>query len=85
MFSGPEHRFLPLNLDWSPKSVSEGKDWNPRSFFEGKCQRKLKLNFEMKYKYIIFRNEIFQENQNERPKINYLLKFIKINEFISMH
>ena len=35
MFSGPEHRFLPLNLDWSPKSFSEGK-----------CQRKLKLNFE---------------------------------------
>ena len=25
MFSGPEHRFLPLNLDWSPKSFSEGK------------------------------------------------------------
>ena len=25
MFSGPEHRFLPLNLDWNPKSFSEGK------------------------------------------------------------
>ena len=49
MFLGPEHRFLPLNLDWSRKSFSEGKDWNPRSFSEGKCQRKLKLNFEKKY------------------------------------
>ena len=38
MFSGPEHRFLPLNLDW-----------NPKSFCEGKCQqRKLILNFENK-------------------------------------
>ena len=37
MFSGTEHRFL-LNLDW-----------NPKSFSEGKCQlRKLKLNFEKK-------------------------------------
>ena len=25
MFSGPEHRFRPLNLDWNPKSFSEGK------------------------------------------------------------
>ena len=60
MFSGPEHRFLPLNLDWNPKSFSEGKDWNPKnfsegkdwnpkSFSEGKCQQKLKLNFEKKY------------------------------------
>ena len=60
MFSGPEHRFLPLNLDWSPKSFSEGKDWNPksfsegkdwnpRSFSEGKCQQKLKSSFEKKY------------------------------------
>ena len=48
MFSGPEHRFLPLNLDWNPKSFSEGKDWNPRSFSEGKYQQKLKLNFEKK-------------------------------------
>ena len=48
MFSRPEHRFFPLNLDWSPKSFSEGKDWNPRSFSEGKCQRKLKLKFEKK-------------------------------------
>ena len=38
MFSGREHRFLPLNLDW-----------NPRSFSEGKCQQKLKLNFEKNY------------------------------------
>ena len=36
MFSGPEHRFLPLNLDWIPKRFSEKK-----------CQqRKLKLTFE---------------------------------------
>ena len=49
MFSGPEHHFLPLNLDWNPKSLSEGKDWNPKSFSEGKCQQKLKLNFEKKY------------------------------------
>ena len=48
MFSGPEHRFLPLNLDWNPESFSEGKDRNPRSFSEGKCQ-KLKLTFEKKY------------------------------------
>ena len=25
MFSGPKHRFLPLNLDWNPKNFSEGK------------------------------------------------------------
>ena len=25
MFSGPEHRFLPRNLDGNPKSFSEGK------------------------------------------------------------
>ena len=25
MFSGPEHRFLPLNLEWNPKSFSERK------------------------------------------------------------
>ena len=38
MFSGPEHRFLALNLNW-----------NPKSFSEGKCQqRRLKLNFEKK-------------------------------------
>ena len=49
MFSGLEHRFLPLNLDWNPKSFSVGKDWNPRSFSEGKCQQKLKLNFEKNY------------------------------------
>ena len=24
MFSGPQNRFLPLNLDWNPKSFSEG-------------------------------------------------------------
>ena len=41
--------FLPLNLDWSVKSFSEGKHWNPGSFSEEKCQRKLKLNFEKKY------------------------------------
>ena len=36
MFSGPEHRFLPLNVNG-----------NPKNFSEGKCQqRKLKLNFE---------------------------------------
>ena len=40
MFLGPEHRFLPLNLDWNPKSFSEGEDWNPKSFSEGKCQNK---------------------------------------------
>ena len=40
MFSGPEHRFLPLNLDWNPKSFSEGEDWNPKNFSEGKCQNK---------------------------------------------
>ena len=35
MFSGPEHRFLALNLDW-----------NPKSFSEGKCrQRKTQINF----------------------------------------
>ena len=49
MFSGQEHRFLPLNLDWNPKSLSEGKDWNPKSFSEGKFQQKLKSNFEKKY------------------------------------
>ena len=49
MFSVLEHRFLPLNLDWNPKSFSEGKDWNPKSFSEGKCQQKHKLNFEKKY------------------------------------
>ena len=38
MFSVPEHHFLPLNLDW-----------NPKSFSEGKYQQKLKLNFEKKY------------------------------------
>ena len=25
MFSGPEHRFLPLNSDWNPKSFSGRK------------------------------------------------------------
>ena len=40
MFSGPEHRFLPLNLDWNPKSFSEGK----------RQQRKLKFNFQKKTK-----------------------------------
>ena len=48
MFSGPQHRFLPLNLDWNAKSFSEGKDWNLNSLSEGKCQQKLKLNFEKK-------------------------------------
>ena len=52
MFSGPEHRFLPLNLDWNPKRFFEGKDWNPRNFSEGKCQQKLKLNFEKKYNFL---------------------------------
>ena len=49
MFSGPEHRCFPLNLDWNPKSFSKGKDWNPKSFSEGKCQQKLNVNLEKKY------------------------------------
>ena len=85
MFLGPEHRFLPLNIDWNPKSFSEGKDWNPKSFSEGKCQQKLKLNFEKKNNSLqmylkMNKTQQFKENHSEK-----IAKNLNLTVFTDWH
>ena len=68
MCSGPKHRFLPLNLDWNPKSFSEGKCRQRKTQTAFKKKTKMKVCLQM-YSKIEQNTSIYNLKESHSKKI----------------
>ena len=74
MFSGSKNRFFPLNLDWNPKSFSEGK-CQQRNTQTNFFLKKMKVYLQM-YLNIVQNTSIFRKSLRETCKEISIWRFL---------